>query len=288
MEYLFIISFLVIFYFIVLQRNIIENVDNTTVSKIFNSNVNVYALYIPKREYYIKNILNKVFMNVIYHKGVDKDKLVTEKLIADNLITKEYASRYFFNTGRVACHLGHINILKEFIKTSKEYSIIFEDDIYIDDNRMNDIKIKLNAIINNIPKDADIVYISYCYEYCNYTKKYNDLFNISHKPLCRHFYLVSKNGATKIINNTLPMYENGDVMYSNLIRNNILKAYNVNNEYLNIIQNREVLGSNLKNGTSIPPTCVTYAKIAHIIRKEGSKLFTVQNLSAFFNRFFSQ
>ena len=277
MEYFFIIiSCLVILFYLFLQNNIIkyrENIENTEIAKIFDNNINVYVLYIPKREYYIKNILNKIFVNVIYHEGVDKDKLVAKKLIADKLITKAYSNRFLFNTGRVACHLGHINILKEFIKTSKEYSIIFEDDIYIDDNQLDDVKIKLTSIINNIPKDADIVYISYCHEYCNYTKKYNDLFTISHRPLCRHFYLVSKNGATKIINNTLPMYDNGDIMYANLIKNNILKAYNVNHEYFNIIQNREVLGSNLKNGNTTPPVCFTFSSALNIIYNEGLKVF---------------
>ncbi len=206
---------------------------------------NVYVLYIEKRYTYIKSILDKIFDNVIYIKGPDKKDFENkDELIKKNIILSKYSS---YNSGRVACHLGHIFILKEFIKSNKKYALIFEDDIYINEE-YKIIQNKLNNIITNIPNDADIIYIDYCYEICTTHK---DLFNKSESPACRHCYIVSKNGANKIINNTLPMYHNGDQMMANMIRNNLLISYTINKDYINIKQNRDNMGSTLNNLNTI-------------------------------------
>ena len=102
--------------------------------------------------------------------------------------------------------------------------------------------------MNNIPEDAEIIYISYCWEICKIFKTlYNNFFELATAPKCRHCYIISRIGANKIIEKTLPMKKPGDNMISHMINTNQLKGYIVDSNYLYIGQDRENLKSNLKN-----------------------------------------
>ena len=215
-----------------------------------NTNIKSYVLYINKRFSYIKNIMDKLNINPIFIKGINYNNLTKTQLLKDNLISQQWVNdtnnkvKYIkeFTLSRVACHLGHINILKNFLNENQKYALIFEDDITIKNTNLTK---KLNIITKNIPKDAEIIYLSYCFEYCNKIKKINNIFSKAYRPLCRHMYIVTKAGANKIIKYTLPMFSSGDRMIGYLIQKNILNGYLVNPEYLNIQQLRLKKG-NLK------------------------------------------
>ena len=230
----------------------IENYTNTPLLDI--KNTDVYVLYIPKRELYIKNIINKLFLNPKYIRGVNKNELNKEYLIKNGIINKNWSENgninINFNFGRVACFMGHTLILKKFLLTDKKYALIYEDDIKVNLSNINTVKYKIKTILKNIPSDADIVYLSFCWEHCDRMEKVNHIFSKSYRPLCRHHYLVSKNGARIIINNLKSLRVPCDLVISDLILNKKLVSYNVNPDYLNISQNREQLGSNLGNGLS--------------------------------------
>ena len=229
-----IILLLVLIYFLFFYKKHIEN---------FNNDFKCYTLYIPKRYTYIQSEMNRVGIIPEYIRGPDKNTLEVNDLIQKNIIKHKWYSdtvnntNYIksYNNGRVACHLGHINILKRFLNTNEKFAIIFEDDIKFKDINL---KNKILKIIENLPKDIDILYLSYCFEYCDKVQKINEIFSKAYRPLCRHFYLVSRNGARKIISNTLPMFSSGDRMIGHLIKNKILNGYIVNPEFLNIQQNR--------------------------------------------------
>ena len=144
-------------------------------------------LYIPKRKLYIEDVFKNSKFKVNYILGPDKNNLDKNKLIADNIINKYYYKE--INKGRIACHLGHIEILKKFLNSDCKYAFIFEDDIKIEDYYQTENKI--NIIKNNLP-EFDIIYFDYCCKNCKNNIEYNEYFNYSINPLCRHFYLVSK------------------------------------------------------------------------------------------------
>ena len=235
--------YLLLFILLAISYNYFKSSNIENFSNTFNS----YVLYIPERYKYIKNKMNKLNINAEYIKGYNsedynvdlllKNNLVKEKWINDTKNNKPYIKE--FTISRVICHLGHIKILKTFLSSNKEYALIFEDDLDIDNN-FNEVKSKINTIINNIPSDTDIIYLSYCFEYCDKIKKINDIFSHSYRPLCRHFYLVSKKGAKKIINLTLPMFSSGDRMIGSLIKNKSLISYNVNPDFLHLKQKRNI------------------------------------------------
>lgn len=99
--------------------------------------------------------------------------------------------------------------------------------------------------MNNIPNDWDIVYFGRCFDNCNLMEKIKGNLYKVFSPKCRHAYGLTKKGAMKILKYTLPMTKNGDVMYSNNIKNGNIIAYAIHHCIFN--QNREKLGSNIGN-----------------------------------------
>jgi len=229
------------------RKSLYPEHPNANLPVVFNENINIYVLYIPKREVYIKETINKIFLNPVYFKGYYKYDLNEEELIKNNFITEKWTKQSNFNFGRVACHMGHINILKEFLNSNKRYALIFEDDIYIDYSILDKIRNKFTEIFDNIPQDANIIYFSFCWEHCTKTQEYNKYFNKSFRPYCRHCYLVSRVGARIIVTESTPMDKPGDNIVGNLIKNKKLISYNVKPDFLSIEQNRQILKSNLKN-----------------------------------------
>ena len=227
---------------ILLRYNFVEKYQDYNENN-FN-NTEMYVLYIPKREKYIKDIMNKLNFNPEHVKGPDKNKLNLEQLKKDGFINNRK-----IKDGQIACALGHLDILNKFLKTNKKYALIFEDDIKIDD--YNEKSTKIKKLINNIPADADIVYFGYCFENCSNKYKYNEYFNKSVKPGCTHLYLVSRNGANKIINNIKPFKYAIDIHYIDLIKNKTLNSYSANNKYFDLTQDRDNMDSEIDEKNSI-------------------------------------
>jgi GR25 family glycosyltransferase involved in LPS biosynthesis len=252
MEKLLII--LILFFLLILFCN----KDNSLIEKFSNNNdFGFYVLYIPKRYDYIKNVMNKVNIIPNFIRGPKKDKLIYDKLVLENLVSQSWLDdskakkKYVkpINKGRIACHLGHAKILTKFLKSGQKYALIFEDDLNISIDKQ-EFRSKLQNILSNIPEDAEIVYLSYCFEVCQKLKKINNIFSKAYRPLCRHMYLVSREGANKILRETFPMHSSGDRMIGMLIKNKILNGYVVNHDFLNINQFREngsILETTLNN-----------------------------------------
>jgi GR25 family glycosyltransferase involved in LPS biosynthesis len=253
-----IVFFLIFFLMLVMyifssKKNIKEGFNELSVSS--------YVLFIPKRLQSITNTMNGLGISPNYIQGPDKNLFSLEKLTEEGIIRKDWYKysienkhkkygKKKVNTGRVACHLGHLKIMEKFLKTDSKYALIFEDDLHISPSQYDDIAIKIRHILENIPKDAQVVYLSYCWELCSLTTKYNELFTNAVRPLCRHMYMVSREGAKIILDKTIPMYNTGDKMIGFLIAKGILKGYLVNNKYLQIDQNRQsdgVFKTNLEN-----------------------------------------
>ena len=118
---------------------------------------------------------------------------------------------------------------------------------------------KKNVITNfvettkSLPKGWEYANLGRCWDDSSKEKKVNDYLVRSTRPLCRHAYVVSRNGAKKILNYCLPMkgYP-GDHQYAEMVRKKILNAFSSKKQVF--FQNREALGSNLNNTRSIQ-TC---------------------------------
>ena len=232
---------IIIFIFII---TIIFQLHNM-ITQETNRTYAAYALYIPERFSHLRREINKTQLDVEYILGFDKNKIDIQTLIDNHE-----------STGKVACHMGHLSIMLKFLETNKDYAIIFEDDIYFKDHKM--IKPKLEYIINTTPTDADIVFLSYCFEDCSKIDE-NKIFNKTTKALCRHAYVVSRNGAKKLLDKTWPMkLKAGDNMYASLLQSGEITGYTINPSFIYIEQNRLKFGSKLANYASgnAPPKCI--------------------------------
>lgn len=209
----------------------------------------IYALYIPERFVHLNRELTNANIDANYVLGYDKHSLDMD-IISEN----------HDNCGKVACHMGHLSIMQRFLSTNEDYAIIFEDDIEFKDHNM--IKSKLEYIINTLPSDSDITFLSYCYEECK-NIDYNSIYSKANNPLCRHAYIVSRNGAKIILKETWPMNKNdGDKIYATLLKDKKMNGYLVNNKFIKIEQKREQFGSKLFNYISgkPPPKCYSVDK----------------------------
>ena len=225
-----------------------------------------YVLYIPKRLPAIKKLMKKIDIKPIYVAGFDKNQIKLKKSLKEgiihpawykystNLSPKDSWKKNPVNPGRIACHLGHLKILDLFLNSSSKFALIFEDDLSLTPGKIYEQRRKLRTILENIPKDAEIVYLSYCHELCDLTQPYNDIFTHAVRPLCRHIYLVSRKGARIILDRTLPMYNTGDKMVGNLIATNQLNGYLVNPEWFSLNQKRHQTGDFKTNLNNHGPT----------------------------------
>ena len=95
-----------------------KNTENFTIDPLNNNleKTQSYVLYIPKREKYIKDVMEKIGVDAKYILGPPKEKVDRVKLLADGMLSKKY---YDMNKkeekGEVAVFLGHVSILKKFL-----------------------------------------------------------------------------------------------------------------------------------------------------------------------------
>jgi len=241
---------------IILVNLVFSILTQTTENFILHNNLDhtqSYVLYIPKRIDYIKNVMNKIGLEPKYIQGPLKDKVDREKLFKEGMLSKKYYDmKKKEEKGEVAVFLGHVSILKEFLKSDNKYALIFEDDIFLPkkEEEQKEMGKKIKHLINNLPHDAEITYFGYCFEDCKKAKPYErnpELFNHAVVPVCLHSYLVSREGARKLLDLIVPLTEGLDVVVLHLIRQKKINAYTVNNGYLQILQNRKDLGSDISN-----------------------------------------
>jgi len=198
-------------------------------------NTGMYVLYVPKREKYIKDIMKKMKLNPEFVKGPDKTKLDLEQLKNNGIIAKDTKK----SIGILACYLGHLNILKKFVKSDYKYALIFEDDIKLPDNVDENYK-KIKYSINNIPENTNLLYLGFYKEDCKKLIKYNSIYNIPYYPSGTHSYLVDKKMAKTIIDTSYPIDTESDTKLidtKKLYNGKEVLKYSIDKDYLSIKQN---------------------------------------------------
>lgn len=222
---------------------------------------NAYCIAIPERKERAKRTLNSVgiypvFMNPVLKTSLNRDQLIRSGFLSRTSI---------LNEGRIACHMSHLNVMKDFLSKPLNTCTIFEDDIMTQFSKkeITDIVNSLEADIKRISKDDkydwDILYLSKCWDQCNNIKKLGKYLYDTPNPVCRHAYVVTRRGAQRILAETSYMDKlPGDEMYRKLIKDQKLKAYSCAPQLF--WQNRQSIGimkSNLGNDNLNIPECLT-------------------------------
>jgi GR25 family glycosyltransferase involved in LPS biosynthesis/exopolysaccharide biosynthesis predicted pyruvyltransferase EpsI len=114
----------------------------------------------------------------------------------ENSLEKQFIVDGKLNRNQVGCFLSHI-VLWDKISKEQEYAFILEDDVNLKINNLDDF-------INRLYKmaDFDLIFTGHCSEKegklvgdIDGVKIYESVF-----PRCTHSYLISKNGARKLLN----------------------------------------------------------------------------------------
>jgi GR25 family glycosyltransferase involved in LPS biosynthesis len=259
-KYILIIIFIIFIVIILFLNNCIENFSNDNIhpmNKYFDS---VNVITVPKRKKYMIELMNKLKINVKIIDATLIKNINYNELIKNNFVTKSYYKNK--NKGRIACHYSQIKLIKEFLNSNDETIFIFEDDI--DKNLPDNYKEIISKSMDDIPNDWDIVFFGRCYDNCNKMKKINKNLYKVYSPKCRHAYGLTRKGAEKILKYSVPMINNGDIMYAENINNGNIIAYAANPSIFS--QNRYELGSTIGNDIKLYERFInTLKKIIKII-----------------------
>lgn len=217
---------------------------------------------IEKKEYML-DLVKKYFSNYSIFEAVYGKELSTE--YTNNLLDFTKMQKYLkrnLTAGEVGCSLSHIKIYEDMINNDTEKALILEDDISFDNN--------LLEIINNIEKldlNWDIILLGHHTYFSRdvdtltsfWSKKHklSNLYNLrrpSELGYGTYGYLISRNGAIKLVNELEKFYKpidhyTGNDNYTNLyiITPSIIKI----NDYLSENHNSMEDRNNLKKSKTL-------------------------------------
>ena len=196
-----------------------------------------YVISLNKPEKLLSEIRN-YGLDPILVEGVNGKKLSSEEIKKN---TNTYGAM-FAPLSVIGCAMAHIKTWKLFLESDAKYGIIFEDDVVFENN----FKEQLDLGIKNTPKDFDILYLG-CFG-CQSNVNFNVLqfanqgiINTNanyrntyiNKPmvaLATHAYIVSRDGAKKLITYTNKnIYTHIDIHIQTLYSHKLLNIYAFNN-----------------------------------------------------------
>ena len=215
----------------------------------------------------LNKIKNECGLNPVYIEGVNGKKLTY------NQIKENTSSLYeqFGPKSAIGCAMAHIKAWKQFLSTTDEMCIIFEDDVVFEPNFSK----KLKVIFDNLPKDFDLSFLGCVYCQSKNNKKINKYFS---KPIFAsgtHAYIISRKGAEillyyidKKINDHI------DRIIMTLYYNNKIVVYSLNN--LIAYQTSTHIG----NSTNTSKYPFLFNKILSLVEVEkGTTVDYVMNVS---------
>ncbi len=205
---------------------------------------NVYLINLEKdidKNNYMKSLLNNENIkferfNAVYGKNLSKEYI--------NNITDDFCKKTC-SIGLIGCALSHISIWKDILEKNYKNAVIFEDDIYFDEN----YKVNLINSINALPKEWDILYLG-CGGLCdkdrsNFFFKY--IFKLLYKKINNNIY------SSKYI--YIPEFATGAYSYA-ISRNGCIKLLNIIDKITHHIDHIISSNSNKINIYAVYPKCI--------------------------------
>lgn len=171
----------------------------------------------------INGMMKKSELEFEYIDGIHGRNLNQSKYTNFNRLSLKHLS-----SGAIGCILSHAKAYKHIIGNSYKHTVIFEDDVILEEN----FKLRLTTFLNLIPKDFDILYLaSNSSINKNITGWISDNIYIPLYPRSGQYaYIVSQKGARKILDNIFPVkiVAGGiDTLIGRLVSKGKLNAYHV-------------------------------------------------------------
>lgn len=141
---------------------------------------------------YIKDLFNKEDIKFQFHYAPHPDFIndeiiegYLEYLKNNNQVDTLPSSKF-----RISCAISHLQTLRQFQYSDFKNVLIFEDDVYFENNYID----KMYVFMNNVPKEWDILNLGRNYTYRNeQVLKLNQHINIPLTVYGAHAYAFSRN-----------------------------------------------------------------------------------------------
>lgn len=157
------------------------------------------------------------------------DDDVQINLNKNNILAENFMNFSKKRNKEIACFQSHLSCLKS-IDIKKSYTIIFEDDVVINDNFENNINHIIDTIENN-KIEFDIIFLSNTFSNIG-TKLLNNIYNIDKTKFTigMYGYLIHNKNVKKIINLLSLIDAPIDNKIDSLIKYNNIIAYTIHPE----------------------------------------------------------
>jgi GR25 family glycosyltransferase involved in LPS biosynthesis len=135
----------------------------------------------------------------------------------------------FYKPGQIGCYLGHHLAVRHILETGKKgYSLIFEDDAFIDKHFMSNVK-NIISFFNNSNTDFDIVYLGFLNNN-NGTHIGSNIYSINKSKWLfgAQGLLINNKSVSKLYNNNCLIRHEIDNHYKLLMNEDIITGYYIN------------------------------------------------------------
>jgi GR25 family glycosyltransferase involved in LPS biosynthesis len=157
----------------------------------------------PERKPFFMNMLNCAgYKDIHIFKGVNGNNNKEVEELKDMFNIAKFDNS--MNGGQVGCLLSHLKLLKHIVDNEIKEANIFEDDIFFIKNWQT----LSEEYYNNTPKDYDVLFIG-----CELYRPENIPKISNASCLCTHAYIVTYDGAKKLLNSLLN-YDKGNGLYN--------------------------------------------------------------------------
>lgn len=229
-------TIVVMFYYGKLHIEMFLNDENTHLSK---NNVSVYLINMSRnkdRFVHFNKMYGRTDMRSIPYvriDAVDGSKISISKFISETAYkeiseaekTGHRTKHYQLSRGAVGCYLSHMMVYKHFMKTNKQFLIVFEDDVTIDEQILYKFNYELQ---HNIPDNWDVTLLGCHCLSCIKTKKYMKI----QRFWLTHGLAITRTGVQKILshieNNHIE--QQIDYVISDMAEAETINVYCLNNQ----------------------------------------------------------
>ena len=209
-----------------------------------NLNINYYVIH-------IKNSNNNKYDNIIKNEKILKKKInIYDAVVGKNIDLNNFSNidsniTFIYNynyIGEIGCYLCHMLLIKSLINSDSKYTVIFEDDLEILDENLDD---KINKIISDLDDNFDMIYLGNLNNN-HYEKIKDNIYTINKTESLwgTHAYIINNKNAKKIYDSLLNIDVAIDNKFKNNINNDMLKAYVI--YPILVDQNTDELNSDIK------------------------------------------
>jgi GR25 family glycosyltransferase involved in LPS biosynthesis len=124
---------------------------------------------------------------------------------------EKYSNKPIKERGWRGCQDSHIRLLEKIINENEDIFIVFEDDVEVGENFMNNLK----SVVESLPTDWDLLFLGGWN--VGEKIKFNDLTDIAKSVYCTHAYMFKKDVAKKMLNKFKEREFKVDVLLAELL-----------------------------------------------------------------------